>query len=81
MAAKEFHHGDQDAAAKRATYSAFMAMTKWGSLLLAATVAWLVLWFCTPAGFWTGSIVAVFLLIVGWQFLRKKPGPAAAAAH
>ncbi len=78
MAAKEFHHGDQDSSNKQETYSAFMDLTKWACVYLAAALALLVCWFCTPLGFFTGAGVAVVLLVLGFLFLRKKPGSAAA---
>ena len=79
MAASDYHHGDQNISENRATYSAFTAATKWSSLVLAAGLLFLVMWFCTPAGFLAGAIAGVVLLIVGYVALRKKPG--AASAH
>ena len=75
MAAKEFHHGDQDPETKQETYSAFMEMTKWACVVLAATLSLLVIWFCTPLGFLPGAIVAVILLVLGFMFLGTKPKP------
>lgn len=78
MAAKEFHHGDQDSSDKQRTYSAFMELTKWACLHLAAIIVFLVLWFCTPAGFVTGAIAGIVLMAIGFLALKKKPGSATA---
>ena len=54
------------------TYRAFNGMAKWGSLAIAALVLFLVLCFCTPAGFWPAAIVSLLLVAVGIFALRKK---------
>jgi len=73
----EYHRGEMDISEQKATYDLFMAMTKWGSLLTAAALFGLVLWFCTGAGFWSGmfqgAIGFVVLMVVGWFLLRDKP--------
>jgi hypothetical protein len=58
------------------TYSGFLKMTKWGSLYLAGILLFLVLWFCTPAGFVGSAIPAVVLLAAGLFCLREKPATA-----
>jgi thiamine transporter ThiT len=73
MAASDFHHGDQDVSANKAAYHGFTIAYKWGSLHLAAIILWLVLWFCTPAGFWSGLIAGVVLFVVGAVVLTRKP--------
>jgi multisubunit Na+/H+ antiporter MnhG subunit len=65
--------GAQDIAEQVRTYDAFGAMTKWGSLGIAALLLLLVVWFCTSAGFLSGFVAAVVLLAVGIFFLRDKP--------
>ena len=54
------------------TYSGFLKMTKWGSLYLAAIVLFLVLWFCTPAGFIGGAVTGAVVLILGTLVLSEK---------
>jgi len=66
--------GEMPIAEQSATFTGVMGMFKWGSLLTAASLAWLVLWFCTPAGFFPGLVVAVIMLAVGIFALRSKPG-------
>ena len=56
-----------------ATFSAFGKAVKWGSLVTAAVIVALVLWFCVPAGFFTGLVSAIVVLAVGIFFLRAKP--------
>ncbi len=64
------HHGDMPVQAQSSTYSGVMGLFKWVSLALAAFLTLLVFWFCTPAGFFPGAVVAVIMLIVGFVFLR-----------
>jgi len=71
--ASDYHHGDQDSSAHVATYSAFMALTKWGSLAVSVAVLMLSIWFCTDAGFASGAIAGGVLLVFGIVFLRSKP--------
>lgn len=72
----EYHRGEMDVSMQESTFHLFMGLTKWGSLLMAALLALLVLWFCTPAGFLGGLIVAVVLGAVGVLVLREKKAPA-----
>ena len=72
--ASEYHRGEMDISEQTATYDAVMAMTKWGSLALVVALLMLVLWFCTPAGFFGGLIPGVVVLAVGIALLRDKPG-------
>jgi hypothetical protein len=56
-----------------ATFHLVMGITKWGCVALAAVIAWLVLWFCTGAGFVSGLITAVVIVALGVTLLRSKP--------
>ncbi|HEY3812345.1 MAG TPA: aa3-type cytochrome c oxidase subunit IV [Caulobacteraceae bacterium] len=78
MAANEYHEGDQDISQNKAMYLAFLGVSKWSSLVLAAGLIALVIWFCTPLGFVTGAIWGVVVLVVGYMLLRKRPAKAAA---
>ena len=73
--ASDYHRGNQDITEAETTYRAFGAMSKWGSLAIGALLVLLVLWFCTPAGFFPGAIAAVILTTAGIVFLRDKPAP------
>lgn len=72
--ASEYHRGEMDISEHTSTYAAVMSMTKWGSLGLSVVLLMLVLWFCTPAGFFGGLIPGVIMLVLGIVFLREKKG-------
>lgn len=71
--ASEYHRGEMDISEQVATFNLFNGMTKWGSLALAALLALLVLWFCTPAGFVAGFVTAAMMVAIGVVVLRDKP--------
>jgi hypothetical protein len=48
-----------------ATYHRFMLLVKWALIHLASLIAFLAIWFCTPAGFWSALIVGLIILGVG----------------
>lgn len=70
--ASDYHRGDMDIAEQTATFHLVMGMTKWGSLVLAAVLALLVFWFCTPAGFGAGFLTAAVVLVLGFLALRER---------
>ncbi len=72
--ASDYHRGDMDIHEQVATFSLVMGITKWGSLVIAATLLTLVLWFCTGAGFLSGAIAGVVLLGLGIALLRGGGG-------
>lgn len=75
--AGDYHHGEMDISEQASTFHLVMGMTKWGSLILASFLLFVVLWFCTPsAGFMGGAIAGFVLLVFGIVFLREKPAPA-----
>jgi hypothetical protein len=76
--ASDYHRGEMDIQEQVSTFNLVMGMSKWGSLVLAAFLLFLVLWFCTPAGFLAGFISGGVLLALGIVLLRSKPE---AAAH
>lgn len=74
----DYHRGDMDIAEQTKTFDLVMGMTKWGSLILASFLLFVILWLCTAnAGFIGGFIGGGALLVLGIVFLREKP----AAAH
>lgn len=80
MASKgSYHRGEMDISEQAATFDFFNTMTKWGSLVIGTLVLFLVLWFCTGAGFVGALITAVVVDVIGVTLLREKPQ--AAAAH
>ncbi|MFN3511802.1 MAG: aa3-type cytochrome c oxidase subunit IV [Phenylobacterium sp.] len=70
--ASEYHRGDMDIQEQVSTFKLFMGLTKWGSLALSALLVLLVLWFCTPAGFFSGFVAAVVMTALGVLVLREK---------
>ena len=72
--AADYHRGEMDISEQKATYDLFMALTKWGSLLMAVTLGMLTVWFATDFGFLPGAIAGIVLLVIGIVALRKKPG-------
>jgi hypothetical protein len=58
---------------QESTFQLVMGITKWGSLVLASLLLFLVLWFCTPAGFVSGFVSGAVLLALGIVLLRSKP--------
>jgi thiamine transporter ThiT len=72
--ASEYHRGDMDIHEQVATFHLVMNITKWGSLIIAAGLLTVVLWFCTSAGFLTGLIAGVVVLVLGIALLRERGG-------
>ena len=72
----DYQRGAMDISEQAATFQLVMGMTKWGSLAVAAGVLFLVLWFCTSAGFMGALAGAVVLSVLGILFLRESPAPA-----
>ena len=71
--ASTYHRGDQDIHEQVATFHLVMGMTKWGSLVLASLLLFLVIWFCTPGGFVSGLIAGLVVAALGFALLREKP--------
>ncbi len=70
----DYHRGEMDIHAQRATFRAVMTGTKWASLAVAVGVLFFSLWFCTTAGFFTALISAIALAVVGIVLLRSRAG-------
>jgi hypothetical protein len=65
--------GAMDIREQQATFHVFMALTKWGSLYLAAILMWLTIWFCTDAGFVPGLVSFLVIAVLGTLLLKEKP--------
>jgi thiamine transporter ThiT len=61
-----------DISEQAATFNVIMKLTKWSSLLTAALLLMLAVWFGTEAGFFTAFLSALVLLVAGWFLLRSK---------
>lgn len=70
--ASEYHHGDMDIHEQQATFSLVMGITKWGSLIVAASLLFLTLWFCTSAGFLSALTAFVVVMGLGILLLRSR---------
>mgnify|MGYP003673480264 CR=1 FL=1 len=75
-AAPAYVHGSQAIDEQKATFGLFITLSKWGSLVLAATLTLLTLWFQPGGSLVAGFIAAAVLAVAGWFALRSKP-----AAH
>jgi len=73
--ASQYHRGDMDIHEQVSTFHLVMNITKWGSLVLAALILTLVLWFCTPAGFLSGAISGLVVFGLGTILLRSRSAP------
>jgi hypothetical protein len=69
--AAEYHHGQMDIHAQRATFKAVMTGTKWASLTVAVGILFLTLLFCTTVGFAGSLFSALVLAVAGFIFLRS----------
>jgi sugar phosphate permease len=71
--APTYKHGEMDIKANKASFHAFILMSKWGSLTVASGLLFFVLWFCTAAGFLAAAISAIIVAVLGYLLLREKP--------
>jgi len=69
--AHAYQRGSMAIQEQAATFSAFMAMAKWGSLWIASVLTFLTVWFMPGGSFFGGLIAMVVLLVAGWLFLKK----------
>ena len=74
--ASDYHRGEMDIQEQVSTFHLVMGMTKWGSLILASFLLFVVIWFCTSAGFLPGFITGAVALVLGIVMLREKKSPA-----
>ena len=71
-ASDDYVRGSQEIREQEQTFDAFMVMAKWGSLLTAVSIVFLLLWFQPGGSFITGAIAAFVVLVIGVFALRKK---------
>ena len=72
----DYHRGEMDISEQTSTFHLIMGITKWGSLVLASFLLFVVIWFCTTAGFVSGFIAGGVMLVAGIALLRSKPDTA-----
>jgi hypothetical protein len=63
--------GSQEIAEQTSTFHAFIGMAKWGSLWLAALLAFLVIWF-QPGGSLVGGFITFVVMLVAGYFGLKS---------
>lgn len=69
----DYVRGSQEISEQVSTWHLFLALSKWGSLVIAAGLLFLTMWFQPGGSFIAGAIAAVVLLVVGFFALRSKP--------
>jgi hypothetical protein len=67
-----YQRGSQEISEQVSTFHLVMGLTKWGSLAIAAVLAFLTIWFMPGGNFFAGLIVAVVMIAVGVLALREK---------
>ena len=68
----DYSRGTMEIDEQKATFDIFIGLVKWGSLLIAALLLFLSVWFGTEAGFLGAALPAVVVFVGGWFLLRKK---------
>ena len=71
----DYVRGEMDIEEHKSTFELFNNMTKWGSLIIAVALIFLVILTCTKLGLMTAAIVGVVVAFVGWLMLKKKADP------
>ena len=67
----DYVHGSQEISEQTSTFHAFLGLTKWGSLIIAALLMFLTIWFQPGGSFIGGAITAVVMLVAGYFFLKS----------
>ncbi len=70
--ASDYHRGEMDIHEQVSTFHLVMGITKWGSLVLASFLLFVVLWFCTGAGFIGAFITGAVVAVLGIALLRSR---------
>jgi hypothetical protein len=71
--AGDYTRGEMDIQEQVSTYKAFLALSKWGSLVLAVGILFFALLFSTQTGFVGSAAAAFVVLVIGFLLLRSKP--------
>jgi hypothetical protein len=72
-APSDYRRGNMDIAEQASTFHGFIALSKWGSLVLAVAVLFLVMVFCTHAGLFQAFLASAVVAVAGGFMLRDKP--------
>jgi xanthine/uracil/vitamin C permease (AzgA family) len=68
----DYVRGSQEISEQESTFGAFVGLTKWGSLIISASLLFLTIWFQPGGAFIPAAISAVVLLVAGF-FMMKSP--------
>lgn len=71
-ASDHYVRGSQEISEQESTFDAFVGMSKWGSLIISASLLFLTIWFQPGGAFIPAFIAAVVVLVVGF-FILKSP--------
>jgi hypothetical protein len=64
--------GSMDIAEQKSTFNVFIGLVKWASLVIAALMLFLTVWFGAEAGFIPAFVSAAVLTVAGWWLLKAK---------
>lgn len=67
----DYVKGSMEISEQTSTFHLFMGMAKYGSLAIAALLAFLTIWFMPNGNFFVGAGVAVVMMVAGVWFLRS----------
>jgi ATP/ADP translocase len=68
----EYKKGSMDIHEQEASFSLFMGIAKWGSLIVATTLLFFIIWLCVNgAGIATAALIAVVVAIIGAVILSQ----------
>lgn len=67
----DYVRGSQEISEQVSTFDAFMGMSKWGSLIIAALLVFLTIWF-QPGGSFLPAAISTFVLLVAGYFVLKS---------
>ncbi|MBU1346814.1 MAG: aa3-type cytochrome c oxidase subunit IV [Alphaproteobacteria bacterium] len=68
--ADAYVHGMMPIEEQAATWALVQGLFKWGSLAIAASLLFLVIWFQPGGSFFGGLIAGVVVAVAGWFFLK-----------
>ena len=71
-ASDHYVRGSQEISEQESTFDAFVGMSKWGSLIISASLLFLTIWFQPGGAFIPAFIAAVVVLVAGF-FILKSP--------
>ncbi len=69
--AEAYKRGEMTINEQSATWALFMSLAKWGSLSVAASILFLVMWFHPSGSFFPALIAGVGLFVAGFFYLKS----------